>query len=185
VGFLLLFLLSCISSTELQNIIYVSEQKPIDAFVIGKPIRKAEWETPPKVRVCASTQLTMYRVENAVKYWERLGYKFEYAYKDFIIDCMNPRYGEIIITLPEGGFSANHMAATRLYTSNSTGKIVMAKIFILPKNGRKERVLEHELGHALGWRHYSERQHIMHPNWKDGGFNSKGLRKTDLTNDKK
>ena len=55
-------------------------------------------------------------------------------YKDYVIDCMNPRYGEIIITLPEGGFSAHHMASTRLYTSNRTGKIVMAKIFILPKN---------------------------------------------------
>ena len=184
-GFLLLFLLSCISGTELQNIIYVSEQKPIETFVIGKPTRKAEWETTPKVRVCASTKLIMSRVDNAVKYWERLGYEFKYTYKDFIIDCMNPRYGEIIITLPEGGFSAHHMASTRLYTSNRTGKIVMAKIFILPKNGRKERVLEHEIGHALGWNHYRQKLHIMHPNWQDGGFDSKGLKKTDLTDSKK
>ena len=118
----------------------------------------------------------MSRVDAAVRYWERLGYEFKYAYKDFIIDCMNPRYGEIIITLPEGNFSAHHMASTRIYTSNSTGKIVMAKIFILPVNGRKERVLEHEIGHALGWNHYNQKMHIMHSNWREGGHNSKGLR---------
>ena len=81
-GLLLLLLLNCVTGADLQNIIYASEQKPIDAFVIGKPVRKAVWETPPKIRVCASTQLTMYRVENAVKYWERLGYEFKYSYKD-------------------------------------------------------------------------------------------------------
>ena len=183
-GLLLLFLLSCVTGADLENITNISGQEPAKAFVIGKPTRKAVWETPPKVRVCASTRLTMYRVENAIKYWERLGYKFSYSYKDFIIDCMNPRYGEIIITIPEGGFSAHHMASTRLYTSNRTGKIVMAKIFILPKNGTKERVLEHELGHALGWNHYSEKFHMMHPNWREGGYNSKGLRKTNLTKNK-
>lgn len=180
---LFLLLLSCIIGADLQNIIYASEQKPIDAFTIGKPVRKAVWEVSPKIRVCASTQITMYRVENAIKYWERLGYEFEHSYKDYVIDCMNPRYGEIIITLPENSFSAHHLAATRVYTSNRTGKIVMAKIFILPKNGRKERVLEHEIGHALGWSHYNQRMHIMHPNWKDGGHNSKGLQNTNLTID--
>ena len=167
----------CITAVEQQNINHASNEQPIEAFVVGKPIKQHDWETTPKVRVCASTTLSMYRVESSIKYWEKLGYEFQYAYMDFIIDCMNPRYGEIIVTLPENNFSAHHMASTRIYTSNRTGKIVMAKIFILPKNGRKERVLEHELGHALGWKHYSQRYHIMHPNWKDGGFNSKGLKK--------
>ncbi len=175
-GLLLLLLLSCVTGSDLENILYVSQQKPTEAFAIGKPKRKAEWETKPKVRVCASTKLMMSRVDAAVRYWQRLGYEFNYVYKDFIIDCMNPRYGEIIITLPEGGFAPHHMAATRLYTSNRTGKIVMAKIFILPKNGRKERVLEHEFGHALGWSHYNKKFHIMYPNWQGGGYDHTGLR---------
>ena len=175
-GLLLLFLLSCVTGADLENIIYVSDQKPAEAFVIGKPTRKAVWETEPKVRVCASTKISMYRVEAAVKYWEKLGYNFKYSYKDYIIDCMEPRYGEIIITLPEGGFSGHHMASTRIYTSNRTGNIVMAKIFILPINGMKERVLEHEIGHALGWSHYNQKTHIMHPTWRYGGHDSYGLK---------
>ena len=175
-GLLLLFLLSCVTGADLENITSVSGQEPAKAFVIGKPVRKAVWETPPKVRVCASTKLSMYRVEAAIKYWERLGYDFKYSYKDYIIDCMEPRYGEIIITLPSGNFSGHHMASTRIYTSNRTGKIVMAKIFILPVNGSKERVLEHEIGHALGWSHYNQKTHIMHPTWRHGGHNSYGLK---------
>ncbi len=175
-GLLLLFLLNCVTGAGLENIIYVSDQTPAEAFVLGKPVRKAVWETDPKVRVCASTKISMYRVENAIKYWEKLGYSFKYSYKDYIIDCMEPRYGEIIITLPEGGFSGHHMASTRIYTSNRTGNIVMAKIFILPINGMKERVLEHEIGHALGWNHYNQKTHIMHPTWRYGGHDSYGLK---------
>ena len=175
-GILLLLLLNCVTGADLENIIYASNQKPAEAFVIGKPVRKAVWETDPKVRVCASTKISMYRVENAIKYWERLGYNFKYSYKDYIIDCMEPRYGEIIVTLPEGDFSGHHMASTRIYTSNRTGNIVMAKIFILPINGMKERVLEHEIGHALGWSHYNQKTHIMHPTWRYGGHDSYGLK---------
>lgn len=90
---------------------------------------------------------------------------------------MEPRYGEIIITLPEGNMEDRHMAATRIYTENSTGNIAKAKIFMRPKDSRRQRVVEHELGHALGWMHYSQKYHIMHPNWFLGGFNATGLRK--------
>ena len=85
-GLLLLFLLSCVTGADLENIIYVSNQQPTDAFVVGKPIRKTTWETEPKIRVCASTKLIMSRVDAAVRYWERLGYEFKYAYKDYLID---------------------------------------------------------------------------------------------------
>jgi predicted Zn-dependent protease len=90
---------------------------------------------------------------------------------------MNPKDGEIIITLPESGFSDKHLASTRIYTHKETGHIVKAKIQMLPKNAKKERVLEHEIGHALGWYHYPQRYHMMHPNWRLGGYERRGLQK--------
>ena len=107
-----------------------------------------------------------------------LGYEFDRVSMDYNINCMEPKYGEIIITLPEGNIDPDHIAATRIYTVTGTLNIAKAKIFIYPKEVRKQRVVEHELGHALGWIHYSQKYHIMHPTWHLGGFNASGLRKS-------
>tara|TARA_E500000331_G_C17079631_1_gene636324 strand:- start:33 stop:308 length:276 start_codon:yes stop_codon:yes gene_type:complete len=90
---------------------------------------------------------------------------------------MNARDNEITITLPSQGVIDDKMAATRVYTSKLTGEILKAKIYVIPKMAMRERVIEHEIGHALGWQHYNHKNHIMHPNWWYGGHNSYGLNK--------
>jgi len=144
---------------------------------IGKPQQKAEWKAPPTIRVCTDSGVSVSRTSRAIKYWEQLGYEFGGIVGDPFSMCMTPKHGEIIITIPDGGFSNTHMAATRLYTDTASGDIIRAKIQILPRNATKDRVLEHEIGHALGWTHYKQRYHIMHPTWKDGGYDSYGIRK--------
>tara|TARA_E500000331_G_scaffold342118_1_gene375356 strand:+ start:886 stop:1239 length:354 start_codon:yes stop_codon:yes gene_type:complete len=116
-------------------------------------------------------------MNHALQYWKILGYKFDYISIDTSPLCMNARAGEILVTLPEAGFGGGQMASTRLYTHIESNNIVKAKIFIMPKNAKKSRVLEHEIGHALGWSHYDQKFHIMHSNWMLGGMDSKGLRK--------
>ena len=150
-------------------------------YKVGKlqrqPVQKYTWTGPPDVRVCENTGVSLLRVRNALKYWERLGYEFGDVYLDRLSYCMNPKDQEIAIVLPSQGVIGDKMAATRVYSSRLTGEILKAKIFVLPKTVNKERLLEHEIGHALGWSHYNSRGHIMHPNWWQGGFNSYGLRK--------
>ena len=119
----------------------------------------------------------MSRTRRALLYWEKNGYDFGMVRADPFSMCTTPNHGEILITLPESGFASSHMASTRLYTDIESGYIVRAKIHILPKNARKDRVLEHELGHALGWAHYRQRYHIMHPHWAQGGYDSHGVHK--------
>ncbi len=171
-------ILSCgdISDND-HRLVRISAPTMMETFVVGEPQRTAEWSEKPSIRVCGSTEIPYYRIKRAVAYWESVGYDFGEITKDPFSTCMNAHAGEIIITLPESGFSDAHMASTRLYTDKKTGKIIKAKICILPKNGRKDRVLEHEIGHALGWSHYRQRLHIMHPNWYWGGYDSYGVRK--------
>jgi hypothetical protein len=116
-------------------------------------------------------------MQKAIKYWEMLGYEFDSVLVDEGLNCMNPRYGEIIVTLPEGNINHHQMAATRIYTEKGTTYIAKAKIFVYPKYAEKSRVMEHELGHALGWQHHRQKFHIMHPIWPLGGYNHSGLRK--------
>tara|TARA_R110002020_G_scaffold167586_2_gene355951 strand:+ start:171 stop:704 length:534 start_codon:yes stop_codon:yes gene_type:complete len=174
---LLLILLSCFApTTHDYPILYVNQTEPLKTFAIGKPQQKAKWKMKPKIRICGSTEVSIYRMAQAVKYWEAAGYDFETITKDPFSMCMTPAYGEILVTLPETGFADSHMASTRLYTHPEKGDIVKAKIHILPKYARKERVLEHELGHALGWMHYRQKFHIMHPTWQLGGYDRTGIR---------
>ena len=176
-GIWLLFL-SCLGViTYDESILKINETRHIEVAAVGLPIQKAEWRDPPNVRVCATSEVSLTRTSRAVEYWRRLGYSFGTIKKDPLSMCMNPAAGEIIITLPETGFSDAHIASTRLYTHTYSGDILKAKIFILPKHARKDRVLEHEFGHALGWSHYRQRYHIMHPSWQYGGFDSYGVRK--------
>jgi hypothetical protein len=180
-GLLLLLLLSCASNllTDEYPLIYVTHTPPTPTIAIGPPQQKASWQSVPSVRVCAASEVPLYRVVQVLRYWGDLGYSFGETTKDPLSTCMNPRDGEIIITLPEPGFSDKHLASTRIYTDKHSGYIVRAKIHVLPKSAKKERVLEHEMGHALGWYHYPQKFHIMHPHWRLGGYERHGLKKQD------
>ena len=175
---LLLFFLSCFGLVSYDYpLLSTNSGVVLDSVAIGKPYRRADWKVKPRIRICATTEVPVYRISQAVRYRESIGYDFDGIDRDSNPACMHPRRGEILFTLPEAGFSNNHIASTRLYTHKETGDIVMAKIHILPRHARKERVIEHEIGHALGWMHYRQKFHIMHPTWQLGGYDHSGIRR--------
>ena len=148
-----------------------------EALVIGKPRQTASWSMIPSVRICTSTGVSFVRASAAIRHWENKGYSFGAVTVDPHVTCNEPKYGEIVITLPDTSYDASQMASTRIYTERQTNNIVKVKILILPQNARKERVLEHEIGHALGWRHYNQKYHIMNSTWQNGGYNAYGIRR--------
>ena len=157
--------------------IYCAEVYP--AIVLSKPKQKAKWAHPPDVRICPDSNMNPARLSRAMNYWERLGYKFgAIIIEKDAYNCIAPlpRRQEIVITLPTQEVNSKYLASTRLTTFKSTGEIAHAVIYITPRQSERERVIEHEIGHALGWTHYPQSRHIMNPNWEAGGYDSYGIK---------
>ena len=96
-GFILL-LLSCWGAVVHDlPFVRISDNSPIDVFVVGEPKQQYQWKVTPTVRVCKTTEMPLYRVQQAIHYWENLGYNFDGIYYDSKPDCMEPRFGEIIL----------------------------------------------------------------------------------------
>lgn len=80
----------------------------------------------------------------------------------------------IVVRSPdEYGFTED-LGVTRSIVDHDTREILSAEIEVYVV---RERVLEHELGHALGIKHVFRSGHIMHPEWNSGGWNNEGLRR--------
>lgn len=136
------------------------------------------WSNPPIVKVCKQSRISNSRVRLAIGYWERLGYQFEsIIYNDESISCRmsKPLYGEIIITIPDQNFDFRKIAMTRTVVGVISKEILYSTIYIQDSKATKERVLEHEFGHAFGWSHSPRSYHIMNQAWEKGGHNSIGL----------
>jgi hypothetical protein len=143
--------------------------------------REGEWRFDPEVLLCAGSPVTFNRTERAINYWKKLGYVFrepQQAPRDsFACATGNVPYNTIMIDIPSQNFKmGKHIGSTRTWRSEGT-QIFKAKIEIIPAWGDSERILEHELGHALGWNDVARTGHIMNGTWSLGGYNSIGLKK--------
>jgi len=149
-------------------------------FVFGPPVRQASWALPPDVIVCHDAPVKEGRVQQAVAFWRNLGYDIgtvTMAEKDDFACARDlVLYGEIMVKLIGQDFQiGKHLATTQTWFNAESKTIFKAKIQIMNGWGSTERILEHELGHALGWRDYNQTGHIMNTNWSMGGYRTKGL----------
>lgn len=136
------------------------------------------WKVAPSIRICEGAPVTLSRVNQAVEFWQRLGYEFGSVEKDDSVECSFTQiHNSIMIDLIGQDFIEPNLAMTKTLTSNKTKEIKMAKIFIKSTAANKERVLEHEIGHALGWRHFRQRYHLMNDSWSDGGWKATELKR--------
>ena len=143
--------------------------------------QEGEWYHDPEVLLCAGAPVTFARAKRAINYWKKLGYAFrapQQAPRDsFVCATGDVPYNTIMIDIPSQNFKmGKHIGSTRTWRSEGA-QIFKAKIEIIPAWGDSERVLEHEIGHALGWNDVTHIGHIMNGTWSLGGYNSRGLKK--------
>ena len=159
---------------------YISNFERIPA-VQDRPPRVATWKRTPTVVVCEHAPITESNVNKAVQFWKDLGYRFfttQYHY-DPLDKCTNPApLGYIIVRLvhQDVRLDDDDLAQTHFFVDNDHKEIEWAIIYMKPNV--RETVLEHELGHALGFLHFNKINHLMNEKWTQGGWDTEGLAKT-------
>ena len=145
------------------------------------PTQKGYWSQPPNIIICPSAPVTIHRVQKALDFWEKMGYTFGtvHAATKEHMGCVTgtiPMY-TIMIDLPSQEFDMQrHVGHARVGRYVKTGEIVQVKIEVMYNSGPAERIMEHEIGHALGWDDVHQPGHIMHKLWENGGYGAEGLK---------
>jgi len=156
--------------------------KGLETFKISKKllIQAGHWKRIPTVVVCDYAPVGKKDVNKAIKWWNERGYMFYHSVylggKRALSVCQDSDpvgYITINLVTQETFKPGSNMATTHFYVDNDTGEVSWAKIYL--KNKVRARVLEHELGHALGWMHTEEIGHLMNEKWIYGGWGDKGL----------
>jgi len=117
-------------------------------------------------------------VEEALQFWRALGYEFgTVIYNDHTDWCYGTSYlGSIVIMPNQVPFNSKALAQTKRIAYNNL--VVGAKIEIRADSYDRPLLLEHELGHALGWPHFNVTGHIMHRALEKTGKNALGLKRS-------
>mgnify|MGYP001350669805 CR=1 FL=1 len=145
------------------------------------PIKHGNWENVPAVYICPNTPISTSRVSRAMSVWKRQGYEMYGPFTNIDLPACRGEedfsWGNIIIDLRGQSFPEDMLAVTRTYRRTEDSTIVAAVIKIQSFADEKERTIEHELGHAFGWRHFNRRYHMMNSIHEQGGWDMHGLRR--------
>ncbi len=177
------FVITCGSESKHQEPKVVKQVFDHDIVLVANimPKREGYWEEPPDVIVCNDAPYTLSRVEKSVRFWKNLNYKIGSVTKvnNFEV-CIDPNRkfarNKIIIKLRGQKFDESKYAVTSTYKIINSEKIVGAVIQLQEYATEIDWVLEHEIGHALGWRHHNISGHLMNEKAQLGGWGIKGLR---------
>ena len=138
-------------------------------FIEMAKFRAAYWETVPILVDCTHGTLKPTRVEAAVDYWKEYNHNIAFVELNpsSKICSQDQIYGFIIIKnavidWPVLGETERHGTVDR--------KISSALITLDAGSANEPRLLEHELGHAFGYRHMDVKGHIMHSDYDHSGY---------------
>ena len=147
------------------------------------PTMKGDWAEGevPTVFVCRGTPITRTRVYQAMRVWERLGYELEGPIMNSTLPvCRGEQdfsWGNIVFDLRGQNFPEDKIAVTKAFRKTEDDTIVGAVIELQQTAAEKERTIEHEIGHALGWQHFNRQYHLMNSIHQHGGWDTYGLRR--------
>ncbi len=150
----------------------IIQQSSTENVSSGLPEKIAHWKSKPDIKICTSAPVSVDEVKHAIAWWQKRGYRFGSIIKSNCVE--NHHYGFIVIDLIGQDFDIRRdLATTKIHHDTKSKEIRWAKIYLTISV--RERILEHEIGHALGWGHSAIRKHILFPTWQGGGWEDEGL----------
>ena len=132
-----------------------------------------EWTEPPIVVVCPSSLLNKDEVNSVLERWKERGHQFD-ALIEMPCDTQEALPGFIFVRSMATPREEDEVGHSHVLYSKETGEIVAVVIELFIDN---KVVLEHEVGHALGYLHVKRVGHIMYPNLHGDELNDQGLYK--------
>jgi hypothetical protein len=166
------------------NISYASKVESNGASLLADKIalssqphisRFSFWAKIPNIKICNSSPASKDQVISAMQWWSKRGFKFGTIKYSNCISQKHP--GFIVISLVGQGFDfSKSLGTTNVHHDKVTKEIYWSQIYI--PDALKIRVLEHEIGHALGWSHSTIRGHLMYPTWQLGGWDDSGIKES-------
>lgn len=147
-------------------------------LIENRPSQVATWSRTPTIIVCEHAPITQRQILSAVNFWKKLGHRFystQYKHDPMNKCLLDEPTGYILVHMVTADIRLDEtaLAQTRFYVDNLTNTIQYAKIYM--RKDIRETVLEHELGHALGFLHYNKINHLMNEKWAQGGWDKEGL----------
>ena len=124
-----------------------------------------EWKTTPIIANCYGEDFSEIQLTRAMHFWtvreEKFG-SYDHNPPDVLCDSKDMAHGYIVLRKAKWWeLEGPTLANTRRMTSGL--RIVAATITYRPGAHNLDLLNEHELGHALGYAHVEEKNHIMHP----------------------
>ena len=133
----------------------------------SKSYQPYKWKSSPIIANCYGDDFYELKLQTAVKYWRDKGEDIAFIVIDPPESVCSKDYidGFIIIKkAPKGSLGEGTLART--HTKIEYLELRSALIHFEPGTQNLTFIVEHELGHALGWKHINEIGHIMNPTYE-------------------
>jgi len=153
-----------------------------DPDVVKYPPLPGTWRVDPPVIVCEGSMVTEEEVKNAMAWWNERGFYFGKLmfHEDPEKKCADDTPDGYIVIRPATPEILKEMAKetvaeTHIYIHPVNHNVEFVVIYMVEEPA--PQTMEHEFGHALGFKHYNKRGHMMHALTTRGGWGDYGLQR--------